>query len=192
MPLPRAQEPPRRIQVQQVSPVVDAGRYAVKATAGDRLEVAATIFRDGHEILGAHVRARRKGERRWRESLMYHAGNDRWLGHLELDAVGRWEFQVGAWVDRFASFRYELQRKVDAAQDDLSGELSEAAVLFDQEGITVDEVLANSESDRSEYTCTRSFPVAADRELARFGAWYELFPRSWGGFKGVTEVLPDL
>jgi starch synthase (maltosyl-transferring) len=28
--------------------------------------------------------------------------------------------------------------------------------------------------------------------LARFGSWYELFPRSWGGFQGVTEVLPAL
>ena len=31
-----------------------------------------------------------------------------------------------------------------------------------------------------------------DRELARFGAWYELFPRSWGGFRGVAAVLPEL
>ena len=27
---------------------------------------------------------------------------------------------------------------------------------------------------------------------ARFGAWYELFPRSWGGFKGVEKVMPQL
>ena len=31
-----------------------------------------------------------------------------------------------------------------------------------------------------------------DRERARFGAWYELFPRSWGGFSGVAALLPDL
>jgi starch synthase (maltosyl-transferring) len=31
-----------------------------------------------------------------------------------------------------------------------------------------------------------------DRELALFGAWYELFPRSFGGFKGVTDYLPKL
>ena len=28
--------------------------------------------------------------------------------------------------------------------------------------------------------------------LARFGSWYELFPRSWGGFRGVAKVLPQL
>ena len=86
MPLPRTTDPPRRIQIQHVEPQVDHGRFAVKRTQGERVEVSATIFRDGHEILGAAVRARRRGERRWRESLMYHAGNDRWVGHLELDA----------------------------------------------------------------------------------------------------------
>lgn len=70
MPLPKTQEPPRRIQIQHVSPVLDGGRYAVKATVSERLEVGAVIFRDGHEILGAHVRARCQGERRWRESLI--------------------------------------------------------------------------------------------------------------------------
>ena len=34
--------------------------------------------------------------------------------------------------------------------------------------------------------------VDVDAELARFGAWYELFPRSWGGFAGVEKVLPQL
>lgn len=30
------------------------------------------------------------------------------------------------------------------------------------------------------------------RELACFGSWYELFPRSWGGLKGVEAQLPAL
>ena len=34
--------------------------------------------------------------------------------------------------------------------------------------------------------------IDVDRERARFGAWYELFPRSWGGFAGVREQLPRL
>ena len=31
-----------------------------------------------------------------------------------------------------------------------------------------------------------------DRERARFGAWYELFPRSWGGFKGDGRAVPQI
>jgi len=34
------------------------------------------------------------------------------------------------------------------------------------------------------------YELDVDRPLARFGAWYELFPRSWGGFEGVREQLP--
>jgi hypothetical protein len=41
---------------------------------------------------------------------------------------------------------------------------------------------------------TRSDPAAlwVDREQAMFGAWYELFPRSFGGFKGVAAELPAI
>ena len=41
---------------------------------------------------------------------------------------------------------------------------------------------------------TRSDPTNlwVDRERALVGAWYELFPRSFGGFKGVMTRVPDL
>jgi starch synthase (maltosyl-transferring) len=35
-------------------------------------------------------------------------------------------------------------------------------------------------------------PIEVDRERARFGAWYELFPRSWGGLKGIERQIPRL
>jgi starch synthase (maltosyl-transferring) len=34
--------------------------------------------------------------------------------------------------------------------------------------------------------------LIVDRERARFGSWYELFPRSFGGLQGVAEELPRL
>jgi starch synthase (maltosyl-transferring) len=36
------------------------------------------------------------------------------------------------------------------------------------------------------------YEIYVDRVRARFGSWYELFPRSFGGFKGVEEQLPRL
>ena len=33
--------------------MLDCGRYPVKRTLGDRVDVWADIFRDGHEMLGA-------------------------------------------------------------------------------------------------------------------------------------------
>ena len=34
--------------------------------------------------------------------------------------------------------------------------------------------------------------VKVERERARFSSWYELFPRSWGGFEGVRKVVPQI
>ncbi len=33
--------------------------------------------------------------------------------------------------------------------------------------------------------------IEVDRVRARFGSWYELFPRSWGGLSGVEKRLPE-
>ncbi len=38
----------------------------------------------------------------------------------------------------------------------------------------------------------RSLPLEVERVRARFGAWYELFPRSFGGIEGVRKRLPKL
>jgi starch synthase (maltosyl-transferring) len=47
--------------------------------------------------------------------------------------------------------------------------------------------------DRSRSTLVAlAAEIDVDRPRARFGAWYELFPRSWGGLPGVTEQLPRL
>src|SRR4051794_20973439 len=41
-------------------------------------------------------------------------------------------------------------------------------------------------------TLDKPLPVEVDRIRARFGAWYELFPRSWGGLNGVQRLLPEI
>jgi starch synthase (maltosyl-transferring) len=192
MPAPKGKEPPRRIQIQRVSPQIDGGRYAVKRTVGEQVDVSADVFRDGHEVLGVAVKYRREGERRWQESLMRFEGNDRWTACFVPDGCGRWQFAVEAWVDRYASWRHEIQRKVEAEQEDLTSELAEGAALYGVESMTVDEALADCRTDRSEAIASPTYEVDVDVKLARFGSWYELFPRSWGGFKGVERVLPEL
>ena len=39
---------------------------------------------------------------------------------------------------------------------------------------------------------TPTAELDVDRPRARFGAWYELFPRSFGGLSGVAGVLDGL
>jgi len=185
---------PPRIQIEDVWPQLDCGRYPVKRSVGDEVEVWATIFRDGHDLLGAAILYRAPGASSWQEAPMRRTHQpDRWTGYFQVDACGRWEFTIEAWVDRLASWRDELRRKVEAGQTDLASELQEGAALLGVRKLDVETALASTESDRSEPTrLVRSLAVDADRKLARVGAWYELFPRSWGGFKGVEQVLPDL
>ena len=56
------------------------------------------------------------------------------------------------------------------------------------------ELFAAVERTQERHGCVRTEPIAiaVDRLRARFGAWYELFPRSWGGLKGVEKQLPEL
>jgi starch synthase (maltosyl-transferring) len=191
VPLPRTKQPPPRIQIQRVEPQLDSGRYPVKATEGDEIAVTARIFRDGHDVLGATVRYRSPGGRRWQEASMEPLGNDRWRGTFVVDQLGRWTFTVAAWTDRVASWQEEVRRKLQAGQEDLAGEVSEGQALLGERSL--EELLAVDSTDRhGEVELDRKLGVDVDRALARFGAWYELFPRSWGGFGGLAETLPQL
>jgi starch synthase (maltosyl-transferring) len=227
-----ATKAPDRIVIQYAQPTIDGGRYAVKRCVGDTVQVSADIFRDGHDLLRAVVRARpRTGRPRakgngWREAPLQRIDAQmagvRWAGEFELDAVGDWEYEIHAWVDRFGTWRDELRRKLDAGQTDLAGELSEGRLLLEQvheriasEGdatagaavqAALDELATNPEpalgdelyaivsrhEPRIGLATHGPLPVRADRERARFGSWYELFPRSWGGLKGVEQQLPRL
>jgi starch synthase (maltosyl-transferring) len=189
MPLPKTPQP--RVQIQAVEPIVDCGRYAVKRTVGDAVDVYATIFKDGHDTLAGAVRVKAPGAKTWREEPLQAFANDRWGGTFTPDRPGRWQFQVAAWTDRVATWQDEIRRKVDAGQDDLAGELSEGAQLFGR-AVTVEEGLAAEPGDRHGEATSPNYEVDVDRVLARFGSWYELFPRSWGGFRGVAEMLPEL
>ncbi len=144
----------------------------------------------------------------------------RWGGTLSLDEVGDWEYELIGWVDRFGTWRDELARKLAAGQRDLAGELSEGRVLLErirkraqgdpQARAVLDAALERIDSDpqaaldaelhavadrhqqRDELTTLGPLPVRVDRQRGCFGAWYELFPRSWGGFAGVQAQLPQL
>ena len=182
-----------RITIADVTPSVDCGRWPAKACVGDRVAVGATIVRDGHEPLRAVVRYR-KPRGRWREAPLAALGNDRFAGSFEVDAVGRYAFQIEAWVDRYAAWLDEHDRKVAAGQADLSGELAEGAVLFGPGDVERWRKAAPAlgERDRHGARGPETLEVDVERERARAGAWYELFPRSFGGLAGVTRIVPRL
>ena len=118
-----------RLTIENVTPELDGGRYPVKRVAGDRMQVGADIFKDGHDILGARVRWRGPDERDWRLTPMaYRPDEDRWFAEIAFDRIGLWEYTVEAWTDRWGTWRSELRKKVDANVD-IASELLEGAQL---------------------------------------------------------------
>jgi starch synthase (maltosyl-transferring) len=194
VPPPSTRQLPARIQIQDVRPQVDCGRYPVKVTQGDPVGLAATIFKDGHDILRAVVRYRPAGSRRWLEGALEPIGNDRWQGSFEPTELGRWQYAIEAWVDRYATMLDELDRKLAAGQTDLASELAEAELLFGPGDVEEwhSAAPALGAKDRHGKVASDIFEADVERLRARFGAWYELFPRSWGGFKGVEKAMPRL
>ncbi|HSK08586.1 MAG TPA: alpha-1,4-glucan--maltose-1-phosphate maltosyltransferase [Vicinamibacterales bacterium] len=248
-PLP-TDDRPRRAVIDAVHPQVDGGRFPIKRTAGERVQVSADIFVDGHDRLDAVLCYRLADapaspvpqDRAWREVPMVPAGEDRWSASFMVETLGRWEYTVQAWVDRFASWREELQKKY-AAGLDVASELLEGAFLVrqaagrlpaggtqrvpqpgspplrewllgrafllegpDEMDLKVSAALADSlaqvmadHADRSLATRYHLvLSVSVERPRARFGAWYEFFPRSGSSpdrgatFAEAASRLPDI
>ena len=132
---PRPAEPRQvdraRVIVARVMPAIDGGRYPARRIVGEPLEVAADVFADGHDLLRVVLRHRPAGRvaSPWIDVPMTDAGNDRWTASFVAESTGDVEYCVTGWVDRFASWRHELEAKVTAAQD-VGSELLEGAALI--------------------------------------------------------------
>ncbi len=222
----------RRVIIEKVTPQVDAGRFPAKRIAGDRVNVEADVFADGHDLVRALILYRKAGADEWMEAPMRPLPNDRWQGEFPVDEMGRYEFTVEGWVDQFQSWRRDLGKKIDAGQD-VRVELligaqivaaaaqraqppSDKAILDSAAarlrsmadgsverpaGAPLSEELAQLVEcypDRRLATrYDRILEIVVDRKRARFGSWYELFPRSCatepgrhGTFRDVEARLP--
>jgi starch synthase (maltosyl-transferring) len=203
-----------RILIERVTPELDGGRFAVKRCTGDRLEIGADVIKDGHDLTAARIRYRAPEQPDWQFAPMsYDYGTDRWYGSFVLDRPGTWAYSVDAWEDVFATWRSEIEKKVEAGQDveaellegaEMIGaaarrasgkaraELEEASAFVAESGaLLADRVnralaqglqqLMEAHVDHAGDTpYGKELRVIVDRERARFGSWYEMFPRSCG------------
>ncbi|MDO9455753.1 alpha-1,4-glucan--maltose-1-phosphate maltosyltransferase [Nocardioides sp.] len=108
-----------RIPVMDVHPVVDLGRLPAKATVGEPFPVSATIFREGHDKLGAEVvLTSPTGERRPPVPLVKQTDPvDRYLAWVTPDAPGAWTFEVQAFSAPVATWQHDAGIKIPAGID---------------------------------------------------------------------------
>jgi starch synthase (maltosyl-transferring) len=203
--------------IEDIYPLIDGGRFPVKRVVGERIEVWADIFRDGHDVSNAALLWRRERDREWRHEPMSHDSNDRWGGSFVPDTPGRYVYAIEAWTDEFATWRrgFELKQKAgaDLALDAIEGagmltraqaggptataiilkqcesflQNGEAAPLLTDE---LKQAMAESQP-RPDLTRSPLFPLVVDRPRARNGAWYEMVPRSQGSTPGQHGTFQD-
>ncbi len=122
-----------RIPILDVQPVLDCGRRPAKAVTGESFEVSATVFREGHEMLGAGVMLYGPDGERSRLAYMHELapGTDRLGAEVTVTAEGHWQFQVEAWGDPIAHWRHDAGIKVPRGlETELM--LTEGAILFER------------------------------------------------------------
>ncbi|MFI6083393.1 alpha-1,4-glucan--maltose-1-phosphate maltosyltransferase [Streptomyces sp. NPDC051217] len=122
-----------RIPVLDVRPLVNCGKRPAKAVSGETFQVTATVFREGHDAVGANVVLRGPDGRPgpWTPMRELAPGTDRWGADVTPTSEGRWTFKVEAWSDPLATWRHAAEIKIPAGIDtDLV--LTEGAALFER------------------------------------------------------------
>ena len=150
-----------RIPVMNVTPLVDLGRQPAKATVGEPFPVTASVFREGHDKLGAEVvltgpdGVRRAPVRMTKDAEV----PDLYEAWVTPDAGGAWTFEVVAWSDPVATWQHAAGLKVPAGVD--------VELMFTEAGILLGKVLASidrsdPDRDRATKVLTGATKAAAD------------------------------
>jgi starch synthase (maltosyl-transferring) len=86
-------------------------------------------------------------------------GNDRWRDEFSVEMLGRYQYTVEGWIDRFQTWRGELLKRVAAGQD-VYVDLLIGAVLI-EEGEPEVMTLACSATGRAGYEKPKNRPEGA-------------------------------
>ncbi|MEU5177492.1 maltotransferase domain-containing protein, partial [Streptomyces eurythermus] len=151
-----------RIPILDVRPVVQHGRRPVKAVTGESFEVTATVFREGHDAVGANVVLRDPAGRPgpWTPMRELAPGTDRWGATVTAGGTGQWTYTVEAWSDPLTTWREHARIKIPAGID-TELVLTEGAQLYERAAAGVPEAERGPVLDA----------VAALRDRDRPAAW---------------------
>jgi len=143
-----------------VMPVVDLGRQSAKATVGEPLPVRATVFREGHDSLGAEVvLTGPDGNRRPPVRMTKHTEiPDRYDAWVTPDVGGPWTFEVQAWSDPLGTWQHDAGIKIPAGVD--------VELMFLEGRLLLERVLAELSPDEAHATevVRSAAEAAADTE----------------------------
>ena len=138
---------------------------------------------------------------RWQ--FTFEAWTDRWATYhdelrrkveadLDEDLSGEISEAVVLLTNALERAKGDAKASIAYARDVLSGD----APMQEKFDVALGPELFASMEEAAERegatTLDKPLPLEVDRVRARFSAWYELFPRSWGGLKAVEARVPEI
>ena len=200
-----------RLNLDDVRPVISCGTLPAKAVVGEVVPVTALAWREGHDALGATLVAWPVADPDKRVSARMTPDPDnvdRVHGLFAPDVEGMWVFRIDVWSDPLTTWRTAVDKKLAAGQDaaELATDLAHGANLFARAGHSdIARQLADATASLSERTHAAlttavtplrdlmvtgtEYEVYVERRKALFSSWYELFPRSTGGWDDEGEPV---
>jgi len=196
-----------RILISAVRPSIEGGRWPIKRAKGETVAVTAGVIVDSHEALSVELLYGHADADNKHLVPMTAQGNDEYTGTFTVHELGRYEYHVRAWMDRFATWQDAFERRVkgNVPQSELNSELQEGTALLetaaenasgrDQQQLQAyieafenhhyeaalgEDVadLVHRNAPHDQEVTSDTYEVLVDPEFARSGAWYEFFPRS--------------
>ena len=107
----------RRVWIQDVTPEIDGGEFAIKRIVGQRVVVSADVLTDGHDQVACLLKHRMTDEPVWSEVPMEPLGNDRWQAGFDVSEVRRYRYTIEAWVDHLRTWQESLRKRIGAGQE---------------------------------------------------------------------------
>ncbi|UDF14720.1 alpha-1,4-glucan--maltose-1-phosphate maltosyltransferase [Antiquaquibacter oligotrophicus] len=193
--------------MRHLSPVSPENRWSSKAYVGEVVPFEATVFREGHDLLGVRLLLTDPSGKTTTHVMHGVApGTDRWRTEAKLDSEGQWTWRVRAFGDDWATWLHNAEIKIPARVDvelmiTMGRQLlaragtrkivQDAIAAFDDESLSADAKLEVALDPRltaaiearplaSLITESDTFSIRVERERAGVGSWYEFFPRSEG------------
>ncbi len=107
----------KRAIIKHVRPEIDCGLYPVKRSSGEKINVEADIFSDGHDEIKAELLYRKSGTKKWNKISMKFIINDHWFSSFSPEKEGLYEYTIQGWVDVFHTWQRDIKKKFNAGQD---------------------------------------------------------------------------
>lgn len=107
----------KRVIISNILPTVDCGKFPAKIVINQHVTISADIFTDGIDQVSARVLIRHSGQKLWKELELQLRDNDRWYATFTPDKLGKYSFQVIAWINHFATWQDSIRKKHAAGQD---------------------------------------------------------------------------